>query len=97
MRHGKTPKALPDDADFDAARGSISTSYEGAWLACRMIAEKYGEKKLVKMYAALTDSAGPGWPAELPDELGVSASSSSCTTGAPTCAPRPPIEAVALQ
>jgi hypothetical protein len=71
VRHGKTPKALPDDADFDAARGSISTSYEGAWLACRLIAERYGQKQLVKMYADLTDSAGPGWPAELPDELGV--------------------------
>ena len=39
-----------------------------------MIAERYGEKKLVKLYAALTDSAGPGWPDETVDVLGVGAS-----------------------
>ena len=37
----------PTTRDFDAARGDVAASYEGAWLACRMIAERYGEKRLV--------------------------------------------------
>ena len=71
VRAGKAPDHLPDSADFDAARGDIASSYESAWLACRMISEQYGEKKLVKLYSALSDSAGPGWPDETVDVLGV--------------------------
>jgi hypothetical protein len=71
VRAGKAPDHLPDSADFDAARGDIASSYEGAWLACRMISEQYGEKKLVRLYSALSDSAGPGWPDETVDVLGV--------------------------
>lgn len=71
VRAGKEPDHLPDGADFDAARGDIASSYESAWLACRMISEQYGEKKLVKLYSALADSAGPGWPDETVDVLGV--------------------------
>ena len=71
VRAGKAPDHLPDGADFDAARGDIASSYESAWLACRMISEQYGEKKLVKLYSALSDSAGPGWPDETVDVLGV--------------------------
>ena len=40
---------------------AIAAAYEGSWLAARMIAEDYGRKKLVRLYAALTDSAGEGW------------------------------------
>jgi hypothetical protein len=36
-----------------------------------MISDQYGEKKLVKLYSALSDSAGPGWPDETVDVLGV--------------------------
>jgi hypothetical protein len=73
VRAGKMPEALPDDSDFDASKGDIASSYEGAWLACRMIAERYGEKKLVQLYSALSDSAGTGWPDETVDVLGISA------------------------
>ncbi|MEV0437498.1 hypothetical protein [Streptomyces spectabilis] len=52
---GSLPAALPDDADFgfsgDASR--LSRAYEGSWLACRMIAEQWGERKLVEFYAAV--------------------------------------------
>jgi hypothetical protein len=71
VRAGKAPGHLPDSADFDAARGDIASSYESAWLACRMIAEEYGEKRLVRLYSALSDSTGPGWPDETVDVLGV--------------------------
>jgi hypothetical protein len=56
VRKGKTPKNLPEDADFDAARGDIAAAYEGAWLACRMIAERYGQKRLIALYVSYADS-----------------------------------------
>ena len=71
VRDGKAPKRLPRDDDFDAARGDISAAYEGAWLASRLIAERYGEDELVRLYVALTDSSGPGWPDELREVLGI--------------------------
>lgn len=71
VRDGKLPKRLPDDAAFDASRGDIAGAYEGAWLACRMIADRWSEKRLVRLYSSLTDSAGPGWPQEMTDVLGV--------------------------
>lgn len=73
VRDGKMPAHLPDDADFDASRGDIASAYEGAWLACRMLAARYGEKKLVGLYSSLTDSSGPGWPQEAVDALGIGA------------------------
>ena len=48
-----TPTSTPRAATSPA-------SYEGAWLACRMIAERYGEKRLVRFYRAMSDSDGPG-------------------------------------
>jgi hypothetical protein len=72
VRDGHAPRKLPDDADFDASRGDVAASYEAAWLACRMIAERYGEKRLVRFYRAMSDSAGPGWPEETAAALGIS-------------------------
>jgi hypothetical protein len=74
VRDGDAPQQLPDDADFDASRGDVAASYEGAWLACRMIAERYGEKRLVRFYRAMADSAGAGWPDETAAALGLSRS-----------------------
>jgi hypothetical protein len=56
VRAGKGPDQLPDDGDFDAAQGDIAAAYEGAWLACRMIAERYGQKQLIALYMAYADS-----------------------------------------
>ena len=56
VRKGNGPKNLPQDADFDAARGDIAAAYEGAWLACRMIAERYGEKRLIALYVSYANS-----------------------------------------
>jgi hypothetical protein len=72
VRDGDGPRRLPEDRDFDAGEGDIAAAYEGAWLATRMVAERYGEKKLVELYEALSDSAGAGWPEETSDVLGIS-------------------------
>ncbi|MEU6994862.1 hypothetical protein ABZ953_29905 [Streptomyces sp. NPDC046465] len=55
VQRGQLPGALPEDDDFgfagDAAQ--LAGAYEGAWLACRMIAEQWGEKKLTDFYEAV--------------------------------------------
>ncbi len=71
VRDDGPPRHLPQDDDFDASRGDIAAAYEGAWLACRMIAEEYGQKRLLRLYMALSDSSGPGWPEETAEVLGV--------------------------
>jgi hypothetical protein len=49
---GQVPPALPNRDDFAGASGRLSQAYEQAWLACRMVAERYGEDRLVKLYRA---------------------------------------------
>ncbi len=52
---GKVPAALPADRDFgfagDATR--LARAYEGGWMACRMIADRWGEEKLDDFYRAV--------------------------------------------
>ncbi|WP_343240047.1 hypothetical protein [Streptomyces sp. SID12488] len=52
---GEVPEALPEDADFgfggDAAK--LAQAYEGGWLACRMIADRWGEVRLGEFYRAV--------------------------------------------
>jgi hypothetical protein len=62
-RAGSLPGALPERGDF---RARPAQAYEGAWLACRYIAERYGEHALVRLYrAALRTGAGPALEATL--------------------------------
>ncbi|GGN84167.1 hypothetical protein GCM10011579_073700 [Streptomyces albiflavescens] len=54
---GHVPAALPDDKDFgfsgDAAR--LARAYEGGWMACRLIADRWGEVRLNDFYRAVGD------------------------------------------
>lgn len=50
VRAGKGPKTLPDAAAFAASSKQLAVAYESSWLACRMIATKYGQSKLVDFY-----------------------------------------------
>ena len=72
VRKGKGPKNLPEDADFDAARGDIAAAYEGAWLACRMIAERYGQKKLIALYVSYANSKSVPQSGQIKTTLGIS-------------------------
>jgi hypothetical protein len=47
------PEALPTAADFDTRAEDLQARYEEAWLACRIIAERLGERGLVEVYEAL--------------------------------------------
>lgn len=66
-RRDGVPKALPTAADFDTRAQDLQARYEEAWLACRIIAERLGERDLVAIYlrvqngqslAAVLQSAG---------------------------------------
>ncbi|WP_344001139.1 hypothetical protein [Streptomyces thermocarboxydovorans] len=52
---GDLPTALPDDEDFgfsgDADR--LARAYESGWLACRLIADRWGEDRLGEFYRAV--------------------------------------------
>ena len=52
------PRALPTTADFSGAH--VDVAYESAHLACSLLAQKYGEAGLVRLYR-LTE-AGTGTP-----------------------------------
>jgi hypothetical protein len=49
---GRVPAALPAAADFAGGSPRLSQSYQEAWLACRMVADRYGEATLVRLYRA---------------------------------------------
>lgn len=60
VRKGKAPTSLPTDAQFH--HGAIDLAYESSDLACRMVADTYGQAALVKLYRAVR--SGTGTPAE---------------------------------
>nr|WP_223766887.1 hypothetical protein [Streptomyces huiliensis] len=76
---GHAPDRLPTDADFrfTGGAGRLARAYEGAWLACRMVAERWGERKLVAFYRAAGRGSGPAgrgsgsWEKAARDVLGV--------------------------
>ncbi|MDT0435259.1 MULTISPECIES: hypothetical protein [Streptomyces] len=57
---GRTPKALPTDDDFGFGSDAtaLARAYEGGWLACRMIADEWGEERLGRFYRAVGDHQG---------------------------------------
>ncbi|MEU1127647.1 hypothetical protein ABZ371_29700 [Streptomyces sp. NPDC005899] len=60
VRSGDAPAALPADGDFafggDATR--LARAYEGAWLACALIARDWSEEDLIAFYGAVGGHAG---------------------------------------
>ncbi|MET8046953.1 hypothetical protein ABZU75_05080 [Streptosporangium sp. NPDC005286] len=50
VRAGVLPARLPGPADFAPGAPRLAQAYEEAWLACRFIAERFGEKALVRLY-----------------------------------------------
>ncbi|MFZ5846372.1 MAG: hypothetical protein ACOYX5_03215 [Actinomycetota bacterium] len=50
VRRSGPPDVLPGPDEFDPANKLLGTSYESAWLACKLLAERYGERALVRLY-----------------------------------------------
>ena len=57
-RRDGAPDGLPTAAALDTRAPDLQARYEEAWLACRIVAERLGERGLVAVYAA----AGSGTP-----------------------------------
>ncbi|MFG2646492.1 hypothetical protein [Streptomyces sp. NPDC048436] len=55
LQREQPPGALPEDDDFGFSgdAGKLAEAYEGAWLACRMVADQWGEAKLTAFYEAV--------------------------------------------
>lgn len=55
LAEGRLPDALPADADFGFAddSGTLAQAYESGWLACRLIADRWGEVRLDEFYRAV--------------------------------------------
>ncbi|MGI5415705.1 hypothetical protein [Actinomadura luteofluorescens] len=49
---GRAPSALPAAGAFAGGSPRLSQAYQEAWLACRMVADRYGEAALVRLYRA---------------------------------------------
>jgi hypothetical protein len=69
LAQGSLPDALPTRQEFGSESGRLSQVYQEAWLACRMIAERYGEARLVRLYRA---AGATSEETALHDVLGVS-------------------------
>jgi hypothetical protein len=53
VRRSGPPRRLPAEGDFSTSAHGLGASYEAAWLACRLIAERYGEDRLLRFYQAV--------------------------------------------
>ncbi|HET7531229.1 MAG TPA: hypothetical protein VFJ98_09750 [Mycobacteriales bacterium] len=56
VRAGHVPRRLPPDEQFDGASKRLAQAYEAAWMACRLIASRYGQGALVRLYRAVGTS-----------------------------------------
>ena len=52
VRRSGPPARLPGGEEFAPDVSRLGASYESAWLACRLIAERYGERRLIALYRA---------------------------------------------
>jgi hypothetical protein len=50
VRREGPPRRLPTEGDFSTSAHGLGASYESAWLACRLIAQRYGEDGLLRFY-----------------------------------------------
>ncbi|WP_406287275.1 hypothetical protein [Embleya sp. NBC_00896] len=60
VKAGKVPARLPTDASFETTQEELPQAYEMGWLACKLIAERWGRDKLVELYRALGAEPPPG-------------------------------------
>jgi hypothetical protein len=50
VRAGVVPVRLPERHDFGTGSARLAQAYQEAWLACRYLAGRYGERALVTVY-----------------------------------------------
>ena len=69
VRRDGVPDALPGSAEFDTSTRHLGATYEGAWLACVLLADAGGEAALVSFYRDVSD--GRPLAAALRDRFGL--------------------------
>ncbi|MGX7680461.1 hypothetical protein ACSMXN_16345 [Jatrophihabitans sp. DSM 45814] len=57
IRQGRIPGALPSNAEFDGSNSRLPQVYEESWLACTLVAQRVGQKGLVRFYKAVSLAA----------------------------------------
>ncbi|MFJ2753369.1 hypothetical protein [Streptomyces sp. NPDC087297] len=70
VRRGEVPGELPraQDFAFGGDPEALARAYEGAWLACRTVAERWGEAALVDLYGR---AGREPWPVAVRGALGI--------------------------
>ncbi|MBA0050287.1 hypothetical protein E0L36_05040 [Streptomyces sp. AJS327] len=70
---GAAPARLPGDRAFRFGRDpeALGRAYEGGWLACRMIAERWGERRLIDLYLTVGEGERPEIDRALREVLGI--------------------------
>ncbi|MGW4805478.1 hypothetical protein [Kitasatospora sp. NPDC004272] len=71
VRAGRAPAALPEDAAFTAGAEGIAQAYEQAWMACDLIARRYGQDRLVAFYRAVGAAGEGGLERAMKAQLGL--------------------------
>jgi hypothetical protein len=62
VRKKGPPAQLPGPDQFNAHSTALGSTYEAAWLACRLLAKRYSEARLIAFYRAadrLSSTTGP--------------------------------------
>lgn len=60
MRKEGLPTGLPTPADLEPTAEGLGATYEEAWLACRFLADTWGEHAMVRFYETVNDGAAIG-------------------------------------
>ena len=60
VREAGPPESLPGSAEFDTTTSHLGATYESAWLACRLLADRGGQAALVDLYMQVRDGATLG-------------------------------------
>jgi hypothetical protein len=55
VRSQGPPRGLPADREFDTRTTHLGAAYEAAWLACRLLVERSGERALTRFYLTLEE------------------------------------------
>jgi hypothetical protein len=56
VRAGHLGRELPRNRAFRGGNAALSQAYESGWLACRYLADRYGQARLVRFYRAVGTS-----------------------------------------
>ncbi|MFI1381259.1 hypothetical protein [Embleya sp. NPDC020886] len=60
VKAGKVPTQFPADPSFETTQDDLPQAYEMGWLACKLIAERWGQVKLVELYRTVGAERPPG-------------------------------------